>query len=73
METMDRDKLLRLLDLRLDAIVAGNEPLLRYFEGRIDGHCLQNGISHEELHELAWRNGYTIAWETAMQQAGDDA
>lgn len=63
---IDRTELLRLLDLLLDA-VGVDEPMCRYLEGRIDGHCLQNAIGYEELLTLAHAEGYTIGWETAMQ------
>ncbi len=71
METMDRDELLRLLDLRLD-VVGVDEAMCRYLEGRIDGHCLQNAIGLDELAALAHQHGYTIGWKTAME-ADDDA
>lgn len=68
MEDLDRDELLRLLDLRLDSVVGNDDAMCRYFEGRIDGHCLQNAISDDELHALASEHGYRIGWNTAMEQ-----
>lgn len=65
-DELDREEILRLLNKRLDAIADGDEATRRYYEGRIDGYCLQNAIDEDELVALAAANGCRVEWETAM-------
>lgn len=70
MEELDRDEILRLFGKRLDAINEDDRTMRCYWEGRIDGHCLQNAIDEDELIALAAKHGFRVEWDTAMAVAG---
>lgn len=64
-ENADRDYLVDLFEKRRRvAADAGSEA---YYAGRIDGHCLQNAISYDDLSVLAEKAGFVVDWASALE------
>jgi hypothetical protein len=46
---------------------ADDAPMMAYWAGRIDGHCLENAIDFGGLASLAARHGFCVDWPSALK------